>query len=382
MLPKAESACFVIADISGYTNFLAAVELEHAQDIIADFMDTVVRGLRPPFRLAKFEGDAAFCYAVTEKVDGSLLQDAIESAYFAFRRRMRSIKQASVCECEACKTMQSLDFKFVVHHGQMIKQKMGGREELAGRDVILVHRLLKNAVVERFGDHAYVLYSDACIKAMDIDPAAQGLVEHHEAIDVIGDVKLWVRDLDEAWEKESERQRTEVTRDKAGMMLEFDIAAPRPTVWEHFTLPGHRPKWQGSDAVVENTEAGRRGVGTQSHCMHGKDAIIEEVLDWRPFDYVTVNTLMPIPNAPKVMLTYAFAERPNGATHIEIRVAKPKPKDAEFLQAIAGNFEQNVGAAFRNLKLMLEGQQASVAVIDEPPMLPTQERFLTEPLRA
>jgi hypothetical protein len=37
MLPKPESACFVIADIadiSGYTSFLADVELDHAQDII------------------------------------------------------------------------------------------------------------------------------------------------------------------------------------------------------------------------------------------------------------------------------------------------------------------------------------------------------------
>jgi hypothetical protein len=60
MLAKPESACFVIADISGYTSFLAGVELDHAHDIIADVMDTVVRRLRPAFRLAKFEGDAAF----------------------------------------------------------------------------------------------------------------------------------------------------------------------------------------------------------------------------------------------------------------------------------------------------------------------------------
>ena len=85
MLPKPELAYFAIADISGYTSFLAGVELDHAQDIIADFMNTVVKGLRPPFRLAKFEGDAAFVYAVAEKVDGSLLQDTIESAYFKFR---------------------------------------------------------------------------------------------------------------------------------------------------------------------------------------------------------------------------------------------------------------------------------------------------------
>src|SRR5271155_4365448 len=140
MLSKTESACFVIADISGYTNFISGVELDHAQDIIADIMDTLLRALRPTFRLAKFEGDAAFVYAVADKVDGSLLQDAIESAYFAFRKRLRSIKQANSCECRACSLMQSLDVKFVVHHGEFIKQKMAGQEELAGRDVIVVQK--------------------------------------------------------------------------------------------------------------------------------------------------------------------------------------------------------------------------------------------------
>src|SRR6266480_3044590 len=123
MLPKTESACFVIADISGYTSFLAGVELDHAHDIIADVMDTVVRCLRPPFRLAKFEGDAAFFYAINDKVDGSLLQDAIESAYFAFRKRLRNIKQATSCECSACARMQDLDLKFVSHHGEFVKHR-------------------------------------------------------------------------------------------------------------------------------------------------------------------------------------------------------------------------------------------------------------------
>jgi hypothetical protein len=120
MLPKPESACFVIADISGYTAFLAGVELDHAHDIIADVMDTVVRLLRPPFRLAKFEGDAAFFYAVADKFDGSVLQDAIGSAYVAFRKRLRNIKQASSCKCNACSKMQHLDLKFVSHHGAFI----------------------------------------------------------------------------------------------------------------------------------------------------------------------------------------------------------------------------------------------------------------------
>jgi uncharacterized protein YndB with AHSA1/START domain len=379
MLPKPESACFVIADISGYTSFLAGVELDHAQDIIADVMDTVVRGLRPPFRLAKFEGDAAFVYAVTDKVDGTLLQDAVEASYFAFRKRLRTIKQSTTCECSACSRMQDLDLKFVSHHGEFIKHKMAGREELAGRDVILIHRLLKNAVNERFGGHAYALYSDACIQAMGIDPAAQGLVEHKETIDIIGEVKCWVRDLEEAWTKENDRQRTEVTRENAALLMEFEIAAPRPTVWEHLTHPGHRPKWQGSDEVREMSENGRRGVGTTNHCMHGPAAVIEEILDWRPFDYVTLATLVPNPGAPKILLTYAFADHDDG-THLEVRVGKPKPKDKAIFEQIGAGFPQMFEGAIQNLRMLVENKPGAAAVVEEPAMPVLSERFLTQPV--
>src|SRR5271169_5371054 len=381
MLPKPELAYFAIADISGYTNFLAGVELDHAQDIVADFMDTVVKGLRPPFRLAKFEGDAAFVYALTGKVDGSLLQDSIESAYFKFRRRLRDVKQASVCECKACVAMGDLDFKFVVHHGEMVKQKMGGREELAGRDVILVHRLLKNTVSEKVGNRAYALYSEACIQAMGIDPVAHGLTEHRETIDIIGDVKIWLRDLEGAWRKENEGTRVEVTREDAHATFEFDIAAPRQTVWEYLTVPGQREKWWPTDAIIENSGNGRRGIGTENHCMHGKDAVVEEVLDWRPFDYLTASILLPIPGTPKIVMTRAVEDRPNGATHLEMRVAKPKPKDKAFIDQAGAKFKEDITKAIGNLRAMLEGQQTSVALIDEPPLVPSSERFLTEPVK-
>ena len=60
-----ESACLLIADISGYTGYLAGVELDHAQDILADLMGTIISALRPGFRLAKLEGDAVFTFAIT-----------------------------------------------------------------------------------------------------------------------------------------------------------------------------------------------------------------------------------------------------------------------------------------------------------------------------
>ena len=377
---QTEPACLVIADITGYTSYLAGVELDHAQDIITDLMDTVVRSLRPPFRLAKFEGDAAFLYAVAEKVDGSIIQDAIESTYFAFRKRLRNIKQATSCECSACSEMQHLDLKFVTHHGEFVIHKMAGRSELAGRDVILLHRLLKNTVNERLGGHAYALSSDACIQAMGVDPAAQGLLEHRESIDIIGDVTCWVRDLHEAWETENDRQHHEVTREAAAMVIEFDIAAPRQTVWEYWTSPGQRTKWRAADEVREASASGRRGVGTTNHCMHGDHAIIEEILDWRPFDSLTLSTLVPLPKAPKIVMTYGFVPGPSGGTHIEIRVAKPRPRDKAFLEQVGAEFHKNITAEVAALRLMLEGQDGAPSAVDEPALPASAERFLTQPV--
>ena len=98
MPDQPEPACLVIADISGYTSYLAGVELDHAQDILADLTDAVVRALRPTFRLAKLEGDAAFAYVVTDVIDGSILQDTIEHCYIAFRRRLATARAFFVAE--------------------------------------------------------------------------------------------------------------------------------------------------------------------------------------------------------------------------------------------------------------------------------------------
>ena len=83
-----------------------------------------------------------------------------------------------------------------MHHGDVIRQRIAGHEELLGSDVILVHRLLKNDVVETLGIAAYALYTADCIAAMGIeDPARQGFVEHRLATDVAGDITTWIRDL-------------------------------------------------------------------------------------------------------------------------------------------------------------------------------------------
>jgi uncharacterized protein YndB with AHSA1/START domain len=251
---------------------------------------------------------------------------------------------------------------------------MSSREELAGRDVILVHRLLKNEVGKTFGPHAYALYSDACVRAMGIDPAAQGLQEHAEAIEHIGETKCWVSDLEEAWMREIETARSLVPRDQPYMIMERDFAVPRQVVWDLVTSPAHHARWQRSDGVVENIAQGRRGAGTQNHCLHGKDAIIEDIVDWRPFDYVTLTALLPIPGAPKILFSYTFEERDDGGAHFEFRIAKPKPKDLPFYERVRPTIEANFTAGFDILRTMVAERLAASTVEDEPSASPAGAR--------
>ena len=222
MLQAAQPTCFLIADISGYTGYLADVELDHAQDILADLIGAVVTALRPNFRLAKLEGDAAFTFVSAETLDGSMLLDTIERCYFGFRRRRRDVRQATSCECNACSRIPDLDLKFVVHHGEAILQKVAGRQELLGSDVILVHRLLKNEVVEQLGMNAYALITQACIDASDLDPAALGMRPHTETYDRIGEVPAWAHDLERRWQDEEARGRVFVRPEEAIL----DLAVP------------------------------------------------------------------------------------------------------------------------------------------------------------
>jgi hypothetical protein len=331
-----EPACLLIADISGYTGYLAGVELDHAQDILADLMGTIVSALRPAFRLAKLEGDAAFTFAITERLDGSLLLDTIERCYFGFRRRRRDVRHATSCKCNACVRIHELNLKFVVHHGKILRQRVAGHEELLGPDIILVHRLLKNDVIASKRIEAYALFSQQCVDAMDIDVSALGMRAYTEMYQHVGAVSVWVHDLGRRWQEEESRTRVIVDEREAVYRIDTPTSAPPQVAWEFVTTPGRRITWQLGVTGVEVIATGnRRGAGATNHCMHGKDAIIEEVLDWRPYDYFTYRNTIPTPMGPVRFLATTEFEPTPGGTILHQRFAAPKtPKERTIMEQL------------------------------------------------
>src|SRR5712692_4599905 len=89
----------VLADISGYTRFIAETELEHS--------DVVVRRMLNPF----------------------------------LARRQ--------CSCDACSKAPELTLKMIAHFGRYSRQRVGETGQVHGVDVIVPHRLAKNSVPSR-----------------------------------------------------------------------------------------------------------------------------------------------------------------------------------------------------------------------------------------
>jgi hypothetical protein len=378
MLERAQPTCLLIADISGYTGYLADVELDHAQDILADLIGAVVSALRPTFRLAKLEGDAAFTYAPAERLDGSMLLDTIERCYVGFRRRRRDVRQATSCECNACARIPDLDLKFVVHHGEAIRQKVAGRQELLGPDVVVVHRLLKNEVVEQLGMPAYALLTQRCIDAADIDPSELGMRQHIETYDRIGDVPAWAHDLERRWQEEEARARVLVSPDEAILDVSVRTAAPPQVAWEFLTTPGQRMSWQPwvTQVEVKGAPGGRRGLGSANHCMHGKDAVIEEILDWRPYDYVTDRTTIDTPAGALKLLHTIELEPIPGGTVVHMRYAAPTSR--RQLSA-AGAVGAAYGEALRSRLPALAAQLDDAAAAREADRGPEPELGVPRP---
>jgi hypothetical protein len=362
MLPSPQPTCFLIADISGYTGYLADVELDHAQDILADLIGAVVTALRPNFRLAKLEGDAAFTFATGEKVDGTMLLDTIERCYFGFRRRRRDVRQATSCECNACVQIPDLDLKFVVHHGLAISQTVAGHQELLGSDVIVAHRLLKNEVVERLGMSAYALISQKCIDASDIEPAALGMREHTETYDRIADVPAWAHDLERRWQEDEARGRVRVAPEESILSVSVPTNVPPQVAWEFLTKPGQRMTWQPwvTEVTVKGATGGRRGLGSANHCIHGADAVIEEILDWRPYDYFTDRTIVDTPSGRVKVLHTVELEPTTTGTTIHIRFAAPKTRREKVLMREIGPvYEQALRSGIPSLIAQLDAKFAA-----------------------
>ena len=353
----------VIADISGYTRYLLDTELEHSQDVLADLMETVVKHLQPALRINRLEGDAAFAYTLGSEIEPSMLLDTIEQTYFGFRARLRDITQATTCVCAACRLIPNLDLKFVSHSGRFVRSVVAGNEELTGTDVVVVHRLLKNTVREQLGLGGYSLLTQSCVDDLGLDPHVLGMQEHRESYDDVGEIQAYVQDLDAAWQRFQERRRVFVLPSKAQSEFIAELPGPVAQVWDYATTPSKRLLWLTDySRIDQQNPSGRRGAGTTNHCVHGRGAINEEILDWHPFQYFTQR--MDVPMMGSWVQTCEFRPVGENATEMRIRTQRLRGRQRLLYQLMRRKMFKDMDGYARRLASVLRDTTSVPA--DEP----------------
>lgn len=258
----------LIADISGYTSFLASTELEHSREIVGELLHTVVASLREPLEVSGLEGDAVFFVGEERPAD---LLGRLEQTFVRFHSRIRDMELGIGCTCRACSTVGALTLKFVVHEGRFARQRVGGAEQVIGSDVIVVHRLLKNHVPSR----EYVLATAPALARLG---RAERFIAHAEDYDV-GRVEGAYADLGEVWRAARAAERRDVGPDEARLRREYEVDAPPEIAWRVLSEPALR-RLVTLDTSID-VEDGPRGalVGTRLHCHHGRRETVVAVLD-------------------------------------------------------------------------------------------------------
>ena len=153
------SSLLFIPDISGFTAFVQHTAITHSQYIIAELLEVIAKANELGLELAEIEGDALLFYKHLDLPPLEALWQQARNMFLAFHTHLQHYEARRICDCDACSTAVNLSLKIIAHAGVIGFVEALGRQKPHGEDVIIVHRLLKNAIQHR----AYLLLSEALV---------------------------------------------------------------------------------------------------------------------------------------------------------------------------------------------------------------------------
>lgn len=259
-----------IPDISGFTEFVNDTEITHSRHIIEELLETLIDANELDLEISEIEGDAVlFCRAGPAPTAAALLAQ-VERMYVAFHGHLRRYETHRICHCGACTVASGLTLKFIVHYGEVGKNRIKDHSKLFGRDVIVAHRLLKNEL----GETEYVLMTDALVRAcanwVDLEQTAWADPREGESEYDVGSISYCHISLEPL-----RAQVPEPVLEHFGlegpqmevMAVESVIEAPADLVFDVLADLGFRHHWQaglkGSDRLSQRIA----GHGATHRCV-------------------------------------------------------------------------------------------------------------------
>ncbi|MBI3158789.1 MAG: DUF2652 domain-containing protein [Chloroflexi bacterium] len=365
----AHKGYLIVADITGYTAYLSTSELDHAQEILESLINTILKRIHPPMILSRTEGDAVFAYTLDDSfLQGQTMLEALEQIYCSFATELEQNRINTTCDCQACRNMPNLDLKLVIHFGEFGLQKLGNHTELIGSDVNLTHRLLKNHVIEQTGIAAYAFISEAAIRAMGLEEYAAQMVRHAETYDHLGTVHGYVYDLKGVYERDRQKRRLTIGPEQADITHSITLPIPPALVWDYINEPEFRSRFRFSESSqVSGRQKGRMAEGATYHCVHGDLLFYEKIVDWQPFEYVTIEGSHRTSGMDVVYYFTIYLEPIEEGTRLTVHLTPTRARRAAFAPLAAllwrtrlrPNFQHSVSGSYDYLQKLIAEEQNS-----------------------
>ena len=314
--PAPTPTTFLIADISGYTGYLADVELDHAQDILADLIGAVVSALRPDFRLAKLEGDAAFTFTPGEtdrRIDAARHDRALLLRLPAAppRRPPGDLVRVQRVRPDPGPRPQVRRPPRRRHH-----QKVAGREELLGSDVIVVAPAAEERR-RRAAGHRRVRAAQPGRASMPPGStrSRSGCASTPRRTSTSARSGAGSTTSSGGGRRRRRASGSSSPRRTPILVVSVPTGVPPQVAWEFLTTPGQRMRWQPwvteVDGQGRDRWPSRPRIGQPLHARQGRG--LEEILDWRPTTTSPTGRSSTTPTGPlKLPHTIEFEPTPTG----------------------------------------------------------------------
>ncbi|SDR68195.1 Protein of unknown function [Gillisia sp. Hel1_33_143] len=170
----------LIPDITGFTKYIAAADLQYSQVNIALLLEAILENNKLGLQVSEIEGDAILFYSFENDHSVDEIIDQCFSMHRAFHHQLKKII-ATDCSCGACALLGELSLKFILHYGEMGSVMINDFCKLYGAEVIVAHRLLKNELSMKeyilATENFFAQYGQNSMQIFELENKSQGIEE-------------------------------------------------------------------------------------------------------------------------------------------------------------------------------------------------------------
>ncbi len=264
-----QHAFLYMPDISGFTQFVTETEIEHSTHIIQELLEIIIADNHLNMEVIEIEGDAVFFFRFGKSPSVKEIVEQSKSIFEKFHLHLLKYEHQRICQCRTCKTASNLTLKFIIHSGMVSSYHIMDRFKLIGKDIIILHRLLKNKVPSDeyllltepfFGELTDEYLHEKKLSAIEETETFDEALIKYKYIQT----KNWLNKL----EYQNDNSNKEIPNLIQVINVSKEINAPADKVWNYIIDLSKRSNWIKQIRTI-NAISGEKinRVGTVHKCI-------------------------------------------------------------------------------------------------------------------